>query len=268
MTNEIQMFNFEGRDIRVIDRDGQPWWVAKDVCDILELTDARKSVELLNEDERNIIPVMDSLGRSQNTYVVNEPGVYSLVFRSRKKEAMKFKRWLAHEVIPAIRKHGLYAAPATVDEILTNPDTFIKLLQEIKAEREKSAELSLQNARQAQIIHELKPKADYTDRILQNRGLVTITQIAKDYGMSGEAMNALLHELGVQYKQSDQWLLYAKYQSRGYTHSHTIDIVRSDGSPDVKMNTKWTQKGRLFLYNLLRMHGTLPMIERPEPATA
>ena len=268
MTNEIQICNFNGNDIRVIDKDGQPWWVAKDVCDILELTDARKSVELLDEDERNIIPVMDSLGRPQNTYVVNEPGVYSLVLRSRKPEAKAFKRWITHEVIPAIRKHGLYAAPATVDEILTNPDTFIKLLQEIKAEREKSAELSLQNARQAQIIHELKPKADYTDRILQNRGLVTITQIAKDYGMSGEAMNALLHELGVQYKQSDQWLLYAKYQSRGYTHSHTIDIVRSDGSPDVKMNTKWTQKGRLFLYNLLRMHGTLPMIERPEPATA
>ena len=268
MTNEIQMFNFNGNDIRVIDKDGQPWWVAKDVCDILELTDARKSVELLDEDERNIIPVMDALGRPQNTYVVNDPGVYSLVLRSRKPEAKAFKRWLTHEVIPAIRKHGFYAAPATVDEILTNPDTFIKLLQEIKSEREKSAELSLQNARQAQIIHELKPKADYTDRILQNRGLVTITQIAKDYGMSGEAMNALLHELGVQYKQSDQWLLYAKYQSRGYTHSHTIDIVRSDGSPDVKMNTKWTQKGRLFLYNLLRMHGTLPMIERPEPVTA
>ena len=264
MTNEIQMFNFNGNDIRVIDKDGQPWWVAKDVCDILELSNPTVAIAELEEDER----AKYSLGRQGEANIINEPGLYSLVLRSRKPEAKAFKRWITHEVIPAIRKHGLYAAPATVDEILTNPDTFIKLLQEIKAEREKSAELSLQNARQAQIIHELKPKADYTDRILQNRGLVTITQIAKDYGMSGEAMNALLHELGVQYKQSDQWLLYAKYQSRGYTHSHTIDIVRSDGSPDVKMNTKWTQKGRLFLYNLLRMHGTLPMIERPEPATA
>lgn len=264
MTNEIQMFNFNGNDIRVIDKDGQPWWIAKDVCDILELSNPTVAIAELEEDER----AKYSLGRQGEANIINEPGLYSLVLRSRKPEAKAFKRWITHEVIPAIRKHGLYAAPATVDEILTNPDTFIKLLQEIKAEREKSAELSLQNARQAQIIHELKPKADYTDRILQNRGLVTITQIAKDYGMSGEAMNALLHELGVQYKQSDQWLLYAKYQSRGYTHSHTIDIVRSDGSPDVKMNTKWTQKGWLFLYNLLRMHGTLPMIERPEPATA
>ncbi len=266
MTNEIQMFNFNGNDIRVIDKGGQPWWVAKDVCDILEL-DVTSGARGLDDDEKGL-HTMQTPGGIQQMSIVSEPGVYSLVLRSRKPEAKAFKRWITHEVIPAIRKHGGYLTPEKLEEALLSPDTLIRMLQEIKAEREKSAELSLQNARQAQIIHELKPKADYTDRILQNRGLVTITQIAKDYGMSGEAMNALLHELGVQYKQSDQWLLYAKYQSRGYTHSHTIDIVRSDGSPDVKMNTKWTQKGRLFLYDLLRMHGTLPMIERPEPATA
>ena len=265
MANELQVFNFKGNDTRVVEIDGQPWWVAKDVCEILELTDARKSVELLDEDERNIIPVMDSLGRPQNTYVVNEPGLYSLVLRSRKPEAKAFKRWITHEVIPAIRKHGGYLTPQKVEEVLLNPDTIIRLATDLKAEREKNNALKVQNARQEQIINELKPKADYTDRILQNRGLVTITQIAKDYGMSGEAMNTLLHELGIQYKQSDQWLLYAKYQSKGYTHSHTIDIVRSDGRPDVKMNTKWTQKGRLFLYNMLREHGCLPVIERPDP---
>lgn len=197
--------------------------------------------------------------------VVNEPGLYSLVLRSRKPEAKAFKRWITHEVIPAIHKHGGYLTPQKVEEVLLNPDTIIRLATDLKAEREKNNKLAVQNARQEQIINELKPKADYTDKILQNRGLVTITQIAKDYGMSGEAMNALLHELGIQYKQSDQWLLYAKYQSMGYTHSHTIDIVRSDGRPDVKMNTKWTQKGRLSLYNKLREHGCLPVIERPDP---
>lgn len=116
--------------------------------------------------------------------------------------------------------------------------------------------------KQQQIIGELKPKADYTDQILQNKGLVTITQIAKDYGMTGTRMNKLLHDLGVQYKQSGQWLLYREHQSCGYTHSQTIDIKRSDGRPDVKMNTKWTQKGRLFLYNLLRKNGVFPTIER------
>lgn len=117
-----------------------------------------------------------------------------------------------------------------------------------------------------QIIGELKPKADYTDIILNNKGLVTITQIAKDYGMSGKALNAILYTLGVQYKQSDQWLLYSKYHSEGYTHSKTIDIAHTDGTPDVRMSTKWTQKGRLFLYGLLKTNGYLPVIEQSQTA--
>lgn len=133
----------------------------------------------------------------------------------------------------------------------------------IKEQQEKQI-LSLENKKKDQIIGELKPKADYTDRILKNKGLVTITQIAKDYGMSGQAMNELLHSLKVQYKQSDQWLLYRDHQGKGYTHSETINIVRSDGRPDIKMNTKWTQKGRLFLYDLLKENGALPMIERDD----
>lgn len=121
-----------------------------------------------------------------------------------------------------------------------------------------TAEVSVKN----QIIGELKPKADYYDEILKNPGLVTITQIAKDYGMSGKKMNDILHDLGIQYKQSGQWLLYDKYSKNGYTHSETVDIVRSDGRRDVKMNTKWKQKGRIFLYNMLKEKGIVPMIEQ------
>lgn len=117
-------------------------------------------------------------------------------------------------------------------------------------------------AKQAQIIGELKPKADYTDRILQSKELVAITQIAKDYGMSGQAMNKQLHELGVIYKLGEQWLLYSRWQAKGYTHSETVPIKHSDGTGDVKMNTKWTQKGRLFLYEFLKKHGVLPVIEQ------
>ncbi len=115
-----------------------------------------------------------------------------------------------------------------------------------------------------QVIGELKPKADYTDKILKSKGTVTMQQISKDYGMSATAMNRMLHQLGVQYKQSGQWLLYSKHHGKGYTHSETIDITRTDGRPDVTMHTKWTQKGRLFLYNLLKENDTLPMIERDE----
>jgi len=118
------------------------------------------------------------------------------------------------------------------------------------------------NAMKDQQIAELKPKADYTDRILQNKGLVSITQIAKDYGMSGKALNDELHKLKVQYKQGTQWLLYSNYHNCGYTHSKTIDITRTDGRSDVVMETKWTQKGRLFLYDLLKQNGIIPVIER------
>ncbi|WP_342577733.1 phage antirepressor KilAC domain-containing protein [Psychrobacillus sp. FSL K6-2843] len=124
--------------------------------------------------------------------------------------------------------------------------------------------LELANKQKDQIIGEMKPKADYTDRILNSKGLMTITQIAKDYGMSGQAMNIKLHELGVQYNQGGQWLLYSKHHDKGFTHSQTIDITRTDGRPDTKLNTKWTQKGRLFLYNLLKSKGIVPVIERVE----
>jgi len=137
------------------------------------------------------------------------------------------------------------------------------LLQLVQAEEEKE-KLQLVSIQKDQIIGELKPKADYLDSILKNPGLVTITQIAKDYGFSGTKLNEILHNLEVQYKQSEQWLLYSTYHDKGYTHSQTIPITHNDGRKDVRMNTKWTQKGRLFLYNLLKEIGTLPNIEQKE----
>lgn len=131
----------------------------------------------------------------------------------------------------------------------------------IEEQRERQ-QLQLSNKMKDQQIAELKPKADYCDVILKNKGLSTVNAIAKDYGMSAATMNKKLHELGVQYKQGNQWFLYYKYQDKGYTQSQTIDITRSDGRPDITMHTKWTQKGRLFLYELLKSNGIIPTIER------
>lgn len=123
--------------------------------------------------------------------------------------------------------------------------------------------LTAKAAQQEQIINELQPKANYVDMILDNHGLVAITQIAKDYGMTGNEMNKLLHEKGIQYKTCNgQWLLYKKYQSFGYTQSKTYDFKHRDGTPDIAMHTFWTQKGRLFLYDTLKAVDVLPMIER------
>ncbi len=126
----------------------------------------------------------------------------------------------------------------------------------------KITNLTLQIAQKEQIIGELEPKANYVDIILNNKGLVTVTQIAKDYGMSGKEMNNILHSLGIQYFQSGQWLLYSKYHNKGYTHSNTIPIKHRDGTPDIKMQTKWTQKGRLFIYELLKKNDVYPLIEQ------
>lgn len=189
---------------------------------------------------------------------------YMLGMKAKNEAAVKFQKWLAIDVIPTIRKHGAYLTDTKIGEILSDPDTIIKLATDLKEEKAKRKALETTNSKQQQIIGELKPKADYTDLILKSQGLVTITQIAKDYGMSGKAINNKLNELGIQFKQSGQWLLYSDYQAKGYTHSDTIDIVRADGTHDVKMNTKWTQKGRLMIYKKLKSIGILPVIELSE----
>lgn len=142
------------------------------------------------------------------------------------------------------------------------PTTMIEALEMALIAAKENEALQIELETKNQVIGELKPKADYTDLILKSKSLVTITQIAKDYGMSGAAMNNLLHELGVQYKQSGQWLLYQKHHAKGYTHSETFVIEQSNGITRTSMNTKWTQKGRLFLYELLKENDVLPLIER------
>ena len=256
--NELQIFKSpEFGEIRTVTRDGQPWFVAADVCRALEIDPT--ATRRLDDDEKITLRLMQGeSNRTSETNVVNEAGLYALVLGSRKPEAKSFKRWITHDVIPSIRKHGMYA----VDDLLSNPELAIKAFTALKEELEKNLRLQTENAKQKQIIGELKPKADYTDIILNNRGVVTITQIAKDYGMSGRQLNRIMADFGVQYKQSKQWLLYSKYHGCGYTHSQTIDITRSDGRGDIVMETKWTQKGRLFIYELLKKHGILPLIER------
>ena len=143
------------------------------------------------------------------------------------------------------------------------PVTYIEALEQLLASEKEKERLALENKEQLQIIGELQPKADYTDEILKCPGTVTITQIAKDYGMSGTKMNKILNELGVQFKKSGQWFIYEKYNGKGYTKSQTVQIERH-GVKDCVMNTKWTQKGRLFLYELLKNEGIYPNIEKAD----
>lgn len=248
-----QLFDFKGQQVRTVTIDEEPYFVGRDLTNILQYSNGPKAIRDHVDDEDKT--VNDSFTVNGTAPVlINESGLYSLILSSKLPQAHEFKRWVTSEVLPTIRKHGAYMTPAKIEEVLLNPDTIIKLATELKTERERRSIAE-------QRVNELTPKASYYDLVLSNKSLVTITQIAKDYGMSGQAMNHKLHDLGVIYKQGNTWLLYSKYQRTGWTHSETIMVPKSDGTQKAVMHTKWTQKGRLGLYELLKQHGILPLIE-------
>lgn len=261
--SDLQIFKNDelNLQIRTIEIDGKTYFVGKDIAKALGYKDTTNAIK---QHCRGVVKyhITDSLGRKQLTSVITEGDLYRLITNSELPNAEKFESWVFDEVLPSIRKHGAYMTDNTIEKILLNPDFGIKLLTELKEEKEKSENLEAANKRQEQLIGELKPKADYTDTILQSKALVNINQIAKDYGMSARQMNKILADKNIQYKQGNQWLLYRKYHDKGYTSSETVNITRTDGTPDVIMRTKWTQKGRLFIYELLRKSNILPVIEK------
>lgn len=256
--NNLTVFNNpDFGSIRTVTINSEPYFVGKDVAEALGYKEPTKAAREKVDIEDRGVSKIDTLSGKQTMTVINESGLYSLILSSKLPSAKKFKRWVTNEVLPSIRKHGMYA----VDELLNNPDFMIKTFEALKEEREKNNGLSKEVVEQQRVISELQPKVTYLDKILDSKSLVLTTQIAKDYGMSARRFNRLLHELGVQYKVGDQWVLYAKYQACGYVHSRTIEFRHRDGTPDVKMQTEWTQKGRLFLYETLKKEGYLPLIE-------
>ena len=255
--NKLTIFNYEGNTVRTVMKDGNPWWVLKDVCSVLEIGNSRDVMARLDSDEKGV-DIIDTPGGKQEVSIINESGLYSVILVSRKPEAKKFKRLVTHEVLPSIRRHGLYAT----DELLANPDFLIQALQELKAERAKNVELTTTISIQEQQIAEMKPKASYYDVVLNCKDAVSITTIAKDYGKSGRWFNEYLHNLGVQFRQGKIWLLYQKYAQHGYTTTKTHTYLGNDGTMHSKVHTYWTQKGRLFIYELLKDHGILPLIEQ------
>ena len=250
--NNLQVFNNQDFSIRVLEIDNEPWFVGKEVASILGYSNTRDALKKRVDEEDKGVAKRDTLGGKQETVIINESGLYSLILSSKLPSAKEFKHWVTSEVLPQIRKTGKYSLPVI---------NYAESLRLLADKIEEAEQLRIENKMQSQQIGELKPKADYYDRILSNKSLMTITQIAKDYGMSGKKMNSILHDLKVQYKQSDQWFLYSNLQDKGYTSSETIEVPKSDGTTFLKLNTKWTQKGRIYLYELLKKHNFLPVIE-------
>lgn len=255
--HELQTWTFSGSEVRTVEVNGEPWWVLSDVCKVLELSNPTVVAGRLEEDERSKF----DLGRQGDATIISESGLYSVILRSDKPQAKPFRKWVTSEVLPSIRKTGSYSVMDSyqIDDPIERAKRWI-------AEQEETQKLRLTVSVQNQQIAELQPKASYYDVVLNCKDLLSIGKIAKDFGKSAVWLNKWLHEKGVQYKQGDIWLLYQKYAEMGYTSTKTQTFAGSDGETHSKVHTYWTQKGRLFIYSMLKADGVLPLVEQDKSA--
>ena len=214
-----------------------------------------KEFSLLNFQESTYL---NDRGREYPRIIMTEQGFTLLVMGYTGKEAMQFKEAYIME-FERMREQLRQVQTAMTYKL---PQTFKEALLALVAEVEKTEQLEAEKLMLQQCLAETQPKITYLDRILESKDTVLITQIAKDYGLSGRRLNAILHDEGVQYKVNDQWALYWQYQDTGYTHSHTVEFTRSGGEKGTKLQTEWTQKGRLFVHEILAKRGIVPFMDR------
>lgn len=261
--NELQVFNnSEFGQLRTVAINGEPWLVGKDVAAALGYSDTFGALKKHVDGEDKLVCQIDSAGQKRDATVINESGLYSLVLSSKLPTAKKFRRWVTSEVIPSIRKHGAYITPDTIDKMIATPEFGIKLLTALKDEQEKNRVLEAENALQKQAIADFEPIKQYVDTILESKGTLATTQIAADYGMSAQQLNRVLKEEGIQWNVNGQWILRKKYMGMGLTSSKTIQFTHADGRPDTRVQTVWTQKGRLKIHEILTARGITAVMDR------
>ena len=276
MEQAIQIFsNPQFGEIRTAGTADNPMFCASDVAKALGYANPAKAII----DHCKGVTVLETptAGGLQQVKYISEPEVYRLIFKSNAPNAELFNSWLAEEVLPSIRKTGGYIAATndmTDEEIMAKAllvaqSTIERRDQRIKeletANKQQQARLeqaSCQIVEMSKDIDVMKPKAEYYDMILNNKSTVLTTSIAQDYGMTAIAFNKVLSKLGIQRKVAGQWILYTQYIKKGYMQSKPITITRRSGMKEVKYNSEWTQSGRIFLYDILKKNGILPMIER------
>lgn len=269
MNHQNQVFNHPqfGEICTVQQEEGKVLFKANDVARSLGYAETAKAVRTHCKGVSVLdTPIENQYGTvvMQPTKFISESDVYRLVMRSKLPEAEKFQDWVCEEVLPAIRKDGAYLSEKALQRAVTDPEFFIGVANAIRKEKEQRLEIEsrcteqqLLIGRQKETIEELGKRSAYAETVLQNKDLVDITQIAQDYGLSGRRLNAILHEKRVQYKSGKQWILYAPYKGNGYVGSETSQLENGK----TVMRTWWTQKGRLFIHDLLKADGILPVHE-------
>lgn len=176
---DIQIFNYQNNEVRTVEMNGEPWFVLKDVCEVLGISHITDTAKRMDEDEVGQTEVTDSMGRKQSTYIINESGLYNVILRSDKPEAKPFRKWVTSEVLPSIRKHGAYMTPETLQAAILNPDTLIQLCQQIKAGQDKNAVLTAANSQLTVEKQIMQPKADYFDELVDRNLLTSFRETAK-----------------------------------------------------------------------------------------
>ena len=196
--NDMQIFTYNSNEVRTVEMNGEPWFVLKDVCEVLGMdsTQLKKVADRLEADEKGRTQITTP-GGMQESWVINESGLYNVILRSDKPEAKPFRKWVTSEVLPSIRKHGAYMTPETLQAAILNPDTMIQLCQQLKAEQDKNAALTAQNSQLTVEKQIMQPKADYFDDLVDRNLLTNFRETAK--------------ELGIKPKAFVDWLLSKKY---------------------------------------------------------
>lgn len=247
--NELQVFNYNGNEVRTIQKDGESWWVLKDVCGILGISKYRDTASRLDEDERGSVRV-DTPGGEQEMTVINESGLYNVILRSDKPEAKPFRKWVTSEVLPSIRKHGAYMTPQKIEEALLNPDTIIKLATNLKAEREKRMELERQAEKD-------KPLVTFANSVSVAKASILVGELAKLLKQNGIEMGQnrlftwmrengyLISRKGTDYNMPTQRSMEMElFEIKLTTISH------GDGHTSLNKTPKVTGKGQIYFINL------------------
>lgn len=262
MENSIQVFeNSEFGSVRTIEEDGKILFCGSDVAKALGYARPRDAIRDHCDHavkRRMVSTTTNQHGTTTEQEVeasfIPESDLYKLAFGSKLSSAQKFTDWVTSDVLPTIRKHGAYMTPETLEAAVLNPDSLLKIALRLKEETDKRKALEAK-------VEEDRPKLDYYNEILHWENAILVTAIAKDYGMSAAAFNKKLNELGIQYKRGGTWFLYDRYADQGYTRSETYKYTNGEGCDCANISTRWTQKGRLFLYEQLKAVGIVPVVE-------
>ena len=253
--NELQIFESnQFGQVRTIFKDNEPWFVAVDVCRALEIRNNRDAMERLDADEKGVA-LTDTLGGNQEMTIINEPGLYSLVLGSRKPEAKAFKRWITHEVIPAIRKHGGYLTPEKVEEALLNPDVMIRLLTNLKEERTARIAAEEKTVALEEKVEADAPKVQFANSVTASKQSILVGELAKLLRQNGapfgqnrlfEKMrtDGFLHQTGSQKNMPTQ-----KAVDMGLFEVQERTINNPDGSIRLTRTPKVTGKGQVYFIN-------------------